>query len=116
MNDEPTARQRAISFRLAGRTVRHICSAVGRTEAWFHKWWGRYLQSGPDGLYDRPRANPHVAQRILLELERTILSIRRRLQGHATPATRYSLIGAAAIHAELNTPPVAVARKNEQAR
>lgn len=101
MNDELSARQRAISLRLAGRTVKHICSAVGRTEAWFHKWWGRYLQAGPEGLYDRTRPNHHVAQRIPPELERTILSIRRRLPAHATPATRYSLIGAQAIRAEL---------------
>src|SRR5262249_32158674 len=43
----------------------------------------------------------HVAQRISPELERAILSVRRRLQAHATPATRYSLTGAAAILAEL---------------
>ena len=41
------------------------------------------------------------AQRIPPELERVILSIRRRLQAHATPATRYCLIGATAIRAEL---------------
>jgi hypothetical protein len=35
------------------------------------------------------------------DLERTILSIRRRLLAHATPATRYRLIGADAILAEL---------------
>ena len=34
-------------------------------------------------------------------MERTILSIRRRLQAHASPATRYCLTGAAAIRAEL---------------
>jgi putative transposase len=45
MNDELAARQRAISLRLAGRPVKHICSALGRSEAWFHKWWGRYLQA-----------------------------------------------------------------------
>ena len=94
MNDELTARQRAISLRLAGRSVKHICSALGRTEAWFHKWWHRYLEAGPEGLYDRTRANHHVAQRIPPELERAILSIRRRLQAHATPATRYRLLGA----------------------
>src|SRR5262249_9184016 len=49
------------------------------------------------------RANHQVAQRIAPELERTILSIRRRLQAHATPATRYSLIGATAILAELKS-------------
>ena len=91
----------AITLRLAGRPVKPICSALGRSEAWFHKWWRRYLQAGPEGLYDLTRANHHVAQHISPELERAILSVRRRLQAHATPATRYSLIGAAAILAEL---------------
>jgi hypothetical protein len=101
MHDELTARQRAISLRLAGQTVKHICSALGRSEAWFQKWWRRYLEAGPEGLYDLPRANRHVAQHISPKLERAILSVRRRLQAHAAPATRYSLIGATAIRAEL---------------
>src|SRR3954471_3348825 len=101
MNDELTARQRAINLRLAGRSVKYICSTLGRVEAWFHKWWRRYLEDGPEGLFDLTRANHHVAQRIPPELERTILSVRRRLQAHATPATRYRLIGACAILAEL---------------
>src|SRR6516165_1338119 len=101
MNDELAARQRAISLRLAGRPVNQICSALGRSEAWFHKWWGRYLQAGPDGLYDLTRAHHHVAQRVSPELERAILSIRRRLQAHASPATRYCLTGATPIRAEL---------------
>jgi transposase InsO family protein len=101
MHDELTARQRAINLRLAGRSVKHICSALGRGKAWFHKWWRRYLASGPEGLYDLTRASHHIAQRIPPELERTILSVRRRLQAHATPATRYSLTGASAILAEL---------------
>lgn len=103
MNDELAARHRAISLRLAGRPVRAICAAVGRSEVWFHKWWGRYLEAGPEGLYDLTRANHHVTQRISPELERTILSIRRRLQAHASPATRYSLTGATAILAELKS-------------
>jgi len=103
MHDELTARQRAISLRLAGRSVNSICTALGRVKAWFHKWWGRYLQAGPEGLYDLTRANHHVAQRLSPELERTILSIRRRLQAHASPATRYSLTGATAIRAELKS-------------
>src|SRR5215468_11750763 len=103
MNDELAARQRAISLRLAGRPVKHICSTLGRSEAWFHKWWGRYLEAGPDGLYDLTRARHHIAQRISPELERAILSVRRGLQAHATPATRYSLIGAPAILAELKS-------------
>ena len=39
MNDELTARQRAISLRIAGRSVKHICSTLGRGETWFRKWW-----------------------------------------------------------------------------
>jgi putative transposase len=101
MNDDFTTRQRAITLRLSGHSVQCICSALDRSEFWFHKWWRRYLESGAEGLYDLTRANHQVAQRIPPELERTILSIRRRLQAHASPATRYSLIGADAILAEL---------------
>ena len=68
MNDELAARQRAISLRLAGRSVQRICAALGRSEAGFHKWWGRYLQAGPEGLHDLTRAHDHVAQRIPPEL------------------------------------------------
>src|SRR5512135_3192366 len=101
MRDEFTARQRAIALRLSGRSVKSICSALGRSEFWFHTWWRRYIESGAEGLYDLTRANHKVAQRISPELERTILSIRRRLQAHASPGTRYRLIGADAILAEL---------------
>ena len=76
MNDELAARHRAITLRLAGRPVKAICAAVGRSEVWFHKWWGRYLQAGPEGLYDLTRANHHVTRRIPPELERAILSVR----------------------------------------
>ncbi len=101
MHDELTARQRAISLRLAGQAVKRICAALGRCEAWFHRWWRRYLEAGPEGLYDSTRANHLIAQHIPPELERAILSIRRRLQAHATSATRYSLIGSAVILAAL---------------
>jgi transposase InsO family protein len=101
MYDEFAARQRAISLRLSGRPVQSICQALGRSDFWFRKWWRRYLEAGAEGLYDLSHATHHVAQRIAPELERAILSIRRRLQAHASPATRYRLIGAPAILAEL---------------
>jgi hypothetical protein len=101
MSDELAARHRAITLRLAGRPVKAVCAAVGRSEVRFRKWGRRYLEAGPDGLYDLTRANHHITLRLPPELERTILTIRRRLQAHATPATRYSLIGAATIRAEL---------------
>ncbi len=101
MQDEFAARQRAIALRLGGRPVQSICQALGRSAFWFHKWWRRYLQAGAEGLYDLTHATHHVAQRIAPELERAILSVRRQLQAHARPATRYRLIGATAILAEL---------------
>src|SRR5512144_3230922 len=101
MHDEFTARQRAITLRLSGRPIQCICQALGRSQFWFHKWWRRYLEAGAEGLYDLTHATHHAAQRIAPELERAILSIRRRLQAHAAPASRYRLIGAPAILAEL---------------
>jgi hypothetical protein len=100
MHDEFTARPRAITLRLSGRPVKYLCQALGRSAFRSHQWWRRYLASGPEGLYDRTHANHHVARRLTPELERSILSIRRRLQAHAAPATRYRLIGAGAILAE----------------
>ena len=55
---------------------------------------------GVTGLYDLTRAN-HQPPRISPDLERTILSIRRRLESQQHPQTRYSLIGASTILAEL---------------
>jgi transposase InsO family protein len=99
--DEYTDRNQAIKMRLAGQSVAQICHTVGRCKAWFHKWWGRYLEFGPDGLFDLTRANHQVVRRIPPELERTILTIRRRLESRSRPDTRYRLIGATAIWAEL---------------
>ena len=101
MHDEFSARQRALTLRLAGRSVKEICQALHRCPVWFHKWWRRYLELGVEGLFDLTRANHHVARRIPPELERTILSIRRRLEGRAGPGARYRLVGASAILAEL---------------
>ena len=88
MQDEFAARQRAITLRLSGRPVQSICQVLGRSTFWFHKWWCRYLQAGAEGLYDLTHATHHVAQRITPELERAILSIRRRLQAHALVRAR----------------------------
>jgi hypothetical protein len=43
MNDELAARHRAITLRLAGRTVKAICAAVVRSKVWF--------QSGGAGIW-----------------------------------------------------------------
>ncbi len=101
MKDELSLRHQAIRMRLAGDSVPLICGTLRRSNRWFHKWWQRYLELGTEGLYDLTRANPHVVNRTPLHIERAVLSIRRRLAAHATPQTRYALVGAATIQTEL---------------
>ncbi len=101
MNTEFSDRHQAILMRLAGQSVEQICRSLGRSKEWFRRWWNRYLEYGPDGLFDHTRANHQMARRIPPELERTILTIRRRLEGRTRPGMRYGLIGASAILAEL---------------
>jgi len=72
-----------------------------RSKAWFHKWWQRYLESGPEGLYDLTRGNHRVVNRTPPHVEQAVVSIRRHLSARATPQTRYSQVGAAQIRAEL---------------
>lgn len=100
MKDELFARQQAIQLRLAGQSVKAICRTVHRSRVWFHRWWRRYRAVGPDGLFDLTPANMHP-RRLSPELEQTILNVRQRLEAQVHPATRYSLIGAPAILAEL---------------
>lgn len=100
MDNELSDRQQAIKLRLAGRSVEEICQIVGHGPAWFHMWWRRYRSLGPNGLFDLTRANVQP-RRISAELERTIVGIRQRLASQAHPGTRYSLIGASSILAEL---------------
>jgi hypothetical protein len=100
MNTELSDRQQAIKLRLAGQSVEAICRILGRTPGWFHIWWRRYRALGPNGLLDLTRANVQP-RRIAPDLERTILTIRQRLASQTHPGTRYSLIGASSILAEL---------------
>jgi len=102
MNNELTDRQQAIKLRLAGHSVAAVCRILGRSPAWFHLWWRRYRALGPNGLFDLTRAYGQP-RRITPDLERTILTIRQRLTSQTHPGTRYSLVGASTILAELQT-------------
>ncbi len=103
MNDELSLRHQAIRMRLAGEPALQICRTLQRSSMWLHKWWQRYLELGTEGLYDLTRANQHVVNRTPPHIERAVLGIRRRLAAHATPQTRYALVGAATIQTELQT-------------
>ena len=108
MKDEFSDRHQAIRLRLAGQSVEHtrtcggagVCQVLGRSRVWFHIWWRRYQALDVTGLFDLTRAT-HQPPRLAPDVERTILNIRRRLESQIHPQTRYSLIGASAILAEL---------------
>ncbi len=100
MKDEFSDRHQAIKLRLAGQSVEVICQTLERSRDWFHTWWRRYQAIGTAGLYDVTRARQRTAL-ISADLERTILAIRKRLESSYHPQTRYALIGASAIQAEL---------------
>lgn len=100
MKDEFSDRHQAIKLRLAGQSVEAICQTLERSREWFHTWWRRYQAMGTAGLYDVTRARQRTAL-ISPEMEHTILTIRKRLESSYHPQTRYALIGASAIQAEL---------------
>jgi transposase InsO family protein len=100
MKDEFSDRHQAIKLRLAGQSVETICHTLDRSREWFHTWWRRYQTLGAAGLFDLSRAR-HQPAHISPDLERTILNIRQRLESPLHPHTRYGLIGASAIQAEL---------------
>lgn len=103
MQDELSVRQSAIRLRLAGQSIESICRTLKRSRVWFHKWWRRYLESGPEGLYDLTRGNHQAVNRTPPHVERAVISIRRRLAARVAPQTRYSQIGVVQIRAELET-------------
>ncbi len=101
MHNELTDRQLAIQLRLAGEAIDAICHRLQRSRAWFSKWWSRYVTEGPEGAYDLSRAPRTITDRLSPQVERMIVSVRRRLEAHATPETRYQRIGAPTVQAEL---------------
>jgi transposase len=102
MDNELAERQLAIQLHLAGEAIEAIYQRLCHPRSWFIKWWSRYDAEGAEGLYDLSRAPHTLVDRIPPQLERLIVSVRRRLEAHATPDTRYQRIGAPTVQAELH--------------
>lgn len=101
MENDLAERQLAIQLRLAGEAIESICQRLRHPRSWFIKWWKRYHAEGAEGLYELSRAPHTLIDRLPPQLERLIVSVRRRLEAHATPETRYQRIGAPTVQAEL---------------
>jgi putative transposase len=98
---EETLRQEAINRRLTGERRSSICCTLGRSRAWFDKWWGRYRRYGRVGLKSRSRAPQHVHNKMKPEIEEATVRIRRILAERTDPELKYAFIGAPTIRTEL---------------
>lgn len=98
---EEALRQQAINQYLAGERRCDICRTLGRSTAWFDKWWARYRRYGRAGLQSRSRAPQHVHNRTALEIEEAIVRIRQVLVDRTDPELKYAFIGAPTIRTEL---------------
>jgi len=103
---EEALRNEAINQRLAGERRCDICRALGRSTAWFDKWWARYRRYGRVGLRSRSRAPEHVHNKMRLEIEEAIVRIRKVLEERSDPELKYAFIGAPTIRSELKRTPL----------
>lgn len=99
----------AIRRYLEGENPAEIYTSLGYSSTWFFKWRLRYVVYGLEGLKDRPKAPKRQAEQTPERLERVIVKIRQTREKRENEDTRYALIGAEAIHQELQefgyTPP-----------
>lgn len=99
----------AIKRSLEGDRPVEIYTSLGYSSTWFFNWRLRYALYGIDGLKDLPKAPKRQAEHTPERLEQVIVNLRQVREKRDRDATRYALIGADAIHKELQelgyTPP-----------
>ena len=99
--NEQMVRREAVRRRLQGETRSVICADLGRSPAWFSKWWAEYQQNPQTDFADDSRAphrSPHAIDDDLIE---AVVNARKILEAAETPATRYGLIGAPSVQTHL---------------
>jgi putative transposase len=101
MNDCYQDRIVAIKRSLDGECPVDIYTSLGHSSTWFFKWRLRYAVYGLEGLKDRPKAPKRQAEQTPEKLERVIVNIRQAREKRESAETKYALIGAEAIHKEL---------------
>jgi putative transposase len=94
-------RRIAIRRYLEGEMPSQISTRLGRSPRWCFKWKHRYDVYGLDGLKDLPKAPKHQAEQTDDAVETAIVNIRLLRERRDRDDTQYALIGAVAIHKEL---------------
>jgi hypothetical protein len=98
---EYARRCKAIELLKRGATFAAACRAVGRSQPWLAKWWGRYRREGRAALHDRSRVPRRVWRRTASPLVALVLRIRAELVAHRSRRTAFAGRGAEAIRWEL---------------
>lgn len=101
MNDGYKERIVAMRRYLEGEPAVKIYTSLGRSHMWFFKWKHRYDMYGLDGLKDLSKAPKQQTKQTPERLESVIVKIREAREKRERDETRYALIGAFAIHKEL---------------
>ena len=98
---EQALRREAIRRRVQGEPRRDICRDLGRSARWFDKWWAEYRHDPHTDFADHSRA-PHTSPHKIPEsVEQAVVSVRETLEAAQTPDTKYGLIGAPTVQAQL---------------
>lgn len=101
MNSLYEDRKIAIKRDWEGEESSHIYTSLGSSQPWLFTWKLRYELYGLDGLYDLSSAPHHQANQTEDALETAIVNIRKCREKRERDETTYALIGAVAIHKEL---------------
>lgn len=101
MNDGYKERIVAMRRYLEGESAVKIYTNLGRSPTWFFKWRHRYERYGLEGLKDLPCTPKQQANQTSETLEGVIVRIRMLREQRERDETKYALIGAFAIHKEL---------------
>jgi hypothetical protein len=92
-------RRRAVRLYRAGYSVTHIAQRLRRHRSWVYKWISYRTQHPWTRFRSRSRAPHHHSNQLPAVVARRVLRLRRRLERHASPQTRFAGIGARTIQA-----------------
>jgi transposase InsO family protein len=103
MSDQVALRKQAVRRYLSGETKRSICRDLSKSPGWLSYWLARYDPDDPEHSLENHSTAPHQPHRKWSEeVIQFALNSRRLRQEHKQPGYEYALIGAEAIHFEMN--------------
>jgi len=95
--EEERTRIDTIRRHVKGERPRKIYTSLGKSEAWFYKWLGRYKQAikrdETEWFKDRSRALKNVPNKTEPDVEKFIINVRKSLVEGDTGETKYRHIG-----------------------